>query len=898
MIQAFKYRFGDAEFDESSMELLVCGVAIDLEPKPLDLLRTFLQKPGEVLTREELLDLVWPEQTTTEGVLSNAISKLRKALGDDLKSSVKTLSTIGYRFDAKVDRVASGKNFTSNLNYAVGEPVPWREQFVFSEQLYAANGKEVWRIENPKTDETRVVKFATSAAALSSLKREVTLLRLIAKAHPDRADFARLHDWNFTDSPIYIEGSDAGVDLKAWSVEGAPIAHMNLSERVAFAQKIAEAVASAHGIGILHKDLKPENIMVHAPDAGPPRPVVIDFGSGGVYDRSRLDVLGVTPIGITQDSPPEGPEGATLLYAAPELLQGASASISTDVFALGVLLYQIVSDRIGEPLTSGWEANVEDALLREDIAFAAHGDANLRLGSAEELANRLGGLEARRTIAAQERARQLEFQRGQGALSRARARRPWMIAAGLMLSIGVAASSMLYVQSQAARTEANKRAMQSEATAAFLQEVLLGADPRTPGAGPDASVRDALSRASASLDQRFGNDPEFIATVSSTLAVIYSGLADDSSAISAQQKVVRIYQDLYGDANSETLAAKARLAQAFADAGEFERAETVITEVRNSPAFNEEKLPEVGIMLSFSEALLVGNMLDMKTASLHLENATRLYTDHDITDLEMLHKLKRFLAESYAQSGRVSDAITLLEELKRAPFNDESAFPKSLQLEVQFHYASALAHDQQRLTQAIVEYLDLIDSFTELYGSDSEAVTVTMGRLGLVYLTLGEWEKANTYLSESRARECDTRGKQDINCLMASVDEATAQLMSGNSEAAEPSLRAALIGLSSTQGAESSPAQHAKYILSTALIDNGALDEAAVILQALDVAALAAFDPSIPWPVMIEAALARIEIRSGDRAGGLARLKSATQQMRNAGIADTIVSKYEEELSR
>ena len=205
-------------------------------------------------------------------MLSNAISKLRKALGDDLKSSVKTLSTIGYRFDAKVDRVASGKNFTSNLNYAVGEPVPWREQFVFSEQLYAANGKEVWRIENPKTDETRVVKFATSAAALSSLKREVTLLRLIAKAHPDRADFARLHDWNFTDSPIYIEGSDAGVDLKAWSVEGAPIAHMNLSERVAFAQKIAEAVASAHGIGILHKDLKPENIMVHAPDAGPPRP--------------------------------------------------------------------------------------------------------------------------------------------------------------------------------------------------------------------------------------------------------------------------------------------------------------------------------------------------------------------------------------------------------------------------------------------------------------------------------------------------------------------------------------------------------------------------------------------------------------------------------------------------
>ena len=96
------WRFADAEFDEASWTLRVAGQAVALEGKPLEVLHELLLRAGEVVTKDEILDAVWPGVTVVEGSLATAVSKLRKALGTREDNAIETVPRIGYRLTATV----------------------------------------------------------------------------------------------------------------------------------------------------------------------------------------------------------------------------------------------------------------------------------------------------------------------------------------------------------------------------------------------------------------------------------------------------------------------------------------------------------------------------------------------------------------------------------------------------------------------------------------------------------------------------------------------------------------------------------------------------------------------------------------------------------------------------
>src|SRR5258707_1947066 len=77
------WRFADCEFDELRRELRVKGKPVELESKPLDILLQLLLHSGEVVTKEELLESVWPSVMVVDGSLATAVSKLRKVMGDE-----------------------------------------------------------------------------------------------------------------------------------------------------------------------------------------------------------------------------------------------------------------------------------------------------------------------------------------------------------------------------------------------------------------------------------------------------------------------------------------------------------------------------------------------------------------------------------------------------------------------------------------------------------------------------------------------------------------------------------------------------------------------------------------------------------------------------------------------
>ena len=94
---AYRYRFGNAEFDESRFELRVGGLLVELQQKPLQVLALLLATPGEVVGKERIFSAVWNDRATGDAVLANAASKLRAALGEANADAIVTVPRSGYR---------------------------------------------------------------------------------------------------------------------------------------------------------------------------------------------------------------------------------------------------------------------------------------------------------------------------------------------------------------------------------------------------------------------------------------------------------------------------------------------------------------------------------------------------------------------------------------------------------------------------------------------------------------------------------------------------------------------------------------------------------------------------------------------------------------------------------
>ena len=122
----------------------------------------------------------------------------------------------------------------------------------------------------------------------------------------------------------YIEGETLRAYLRAHDGK------LPLTEAVALMDQLAEAMGYAHSRGITHRDLKPENVLV-TPDG---RPVVTDFGIALMAGARRLTWRFLTSQLGTPD------------YMAPEQVQGERGDARTDVYALGVMLFELLIGRV------------------------------------------------------------------------------------------------------------------------------------------------------------------------------------------------------------------------------------------------------------------------------------------------------------------------------------------------------------------------------------------------------------------------------------------------------------------------------------------------------------------------------------------------------------------------
>ncbi len=106
---AGRFRFGPFVVERPAYRVLRDGTPITVTPKLVDLLLHFVTRPSMLVTKDELLQSIWPDVAVTDNAVTQAISDLRQALGDDPSAPqyIQTVARRGYRFIAPVESLGA-----------------------------------------------------------------------------------------------------------------------------------------------------------------------------------------------------------------------------------------------------------------------------------------------------------------------------------------------------------------------------------------------------------------------------------------------------------------------------------------------------------------------------------------------------------------------------------------------------------------------------------------------------------------------------------------------------------------------------------------------------------------------------------------------------------------------
>lgn len=377
------------------------------------------------------------------------------------------------------------------------------------------------------------IKFMSAAHVSAEVLQRFENERRITAAL-DHPNIAQLLDSGVHDGQPYlvmefVEGSAFGSDPR-------------FTQRELMAQfvTVCEAISSAHNAFVLHRDLKPGNILVT--EEGVPK--LLDFGIAKIEQQLESADPGLTRVG-------EAP--MTRAYTSPECLGGAAATVQSEVYSLGVLLYEallgsrpydIEQRSLVEAhryLSEVWRAapHTGDRDLDTILKVALDPDPRRRYATVDELRRDVDAWLQRKPISA--RRRELTYvarrfvQRHKAAVA--------SLAFGVAVLIGAfVVTTKAYLDADRARLVAAGEARATERALNFVENILIGANPYS-GVPQSATIDDALAHADEQIHNQFSDDPETHAYLLSTLAQVFSGRGEHAKASEYVARAEQIIQE-------------------------------------------------------------------------------------------------------------------------------------------------------------------------------------------------------------------------------------------------------------------------------------------------------------------------------------------------------------------
>ncbi|MEE8524038.1 MAG: serine/threonine-protein kinase [Thermoanaerobaculia bacterium] len=444
--------------------------------------------------------------------------------------------------------------------------------------------------------------------AIKVLRRDGRSPELLDRFRAERQILAGLEHPNI--ARLYDGGAtaDGRPYLVMELVDGLPIdlycdrGRLSIDRRLRLFQDVCAAVEYAHRSLLVHRDLKPANILVTTDGA----PKLLDFGIAKLLGSGRID--------LTVQPTRTGLRPMTPSYASPEQIRGGAITTASDTYALGVLLYRLLTGRSPYPLQQDLPHELERAILEHQAERASdavervtdrtertpEAIAKARESTPQELRRRLRGdldnilakalrkQPQRRYGSARELAEDLERHLGDRPvtarpdslryrLSKFVRRHTLGIAAGatvvaLLLSFSVVTA----LQSGRIREERDT-ARQERAKAEQVTRLLTGlfesADPFGP-AGDDLSVREVLDRSAEKIAELEGQ-PLLQATFMSTVGGVYLELGLSAEAAPLIETALALRRAAHGEEHLEVAESLHLLAVLRGNQGDFESAEAL-----------------------------------------------------------------------------------------------------------------------------------------------------------------------------------------------------------------------------------------------------------------------------------------------------------------------------------
>ena len=252
--------------------------------------------------------------------------------------------------------------------FKAGDRPPGIGDWELVELLGMGGFGEVWKARNPHLGQTVALKFCLDPDAAKMLRQEASLLALVQREgnHPR---IVRLLDTSLgTDPPCLKYEYVAGGDLTGLAFKVMQQHHGRLPPSLALqiVRSLARAMTHPHRLKepIVHRDLKPANILVQSTGEGRVTFRITDFGIGGI---AANQAIGQAREGSTFFFATALRGAHTPLYASPQQIDGADPDPRDDVYALGIIWYQLLIGDFtkGAPHGSGWRAALRERGVEE-----------------------------------------------------------------------------------------------------------------------------------------------------------------------------------------------------------------------------------------------------------------------------------------------------------------------------------------------------------------------------------------------------------------------------------------------------------------------------------------------------------------------------------------------------
>ena len=382
-------RFEVFELDLRTRELRKSGLNVSLPDQSIKILALLLEKPGEIVLREEIRKKLWPNDTVVEfdHSINAAVKRLRQALGDPADDAhyIETLARRGYRWKVPVEWMPTqrhfppqtqvevvGQSFSAAGGHLIGKKV---SHYRVLEVLGGGGMGVVFKAEDLKLGRRVALKFLPEETA----KDPLTLRRFEQEAraasalnHPNICTIFEIEEHE--GQPFIVmelmEGETLRELIPTAKISTAPFP---LETLLGIAIQIVEGLEAAHQKGIIHRDIKPANVFVTTKGQAK----ILDFGLAKLLpgtvpaeddlgrdlrDGTAHVLLGETALAASDlFLSRTGVAMGTAAYMSPEQVRGEKLDARTDLFSFGLLVYEMATGQ--RAFTGDTEPILHEAIL-------------------------------------------------------------------------------------------------------------------------------------------------------------------------------------------------------------------------------------------------------------------------------------------------------------------------------------------------------------------------------------------------------------------------------------------------------------------------------------------------------------------------------------------------------